>query len=57
MKKFINNVEDILTESLNGFALSHSDILRINLNPNFITRAEILILLQGLINRKKAKSP
>jgi dihydroxyacetone kinase len=22
MKKFINNVEDILTESLNGFALS-----------------------------------
>ena len=40
MKKFINNVEDILTESLNGFALSHSDILRINLNPNFITRAD-----------------
>jgi dihydroxyacetone kinase-like protein len=40
MKKFINNVEDVLTESLNGFALSHSDILRINLNPNFITRAD-----------------
>ena len=39
MKKFINNVEDILTESLNGFALSHSDILKIHLNPNFITRA------------------
>jgi dihydroxyacetone kinase len=31
MKKFINNVEDILTESLNGFALSHSDILRMKL--------------------------
>jgi dihydroxyacetone kinase-like protein len=40
MKKFINNVEDVLTESLNGFALSHSDILRVNLNPNFITRAD-----------------
>ncbi len=40
MKKFINNVDDVLTESLNGFALSHSDILKINLNPNFITRAD-----------------
>lgn len=40
MKKFINNVEDILTESLNGFGLSHSDILKIHLNPNFITRAD-----------------
>jgi dihydroxyacetone kinase-like protein len=40
MKKFINNVEDVLTESLNGFALSHSDILRVNLNPDFITRAD-----------------
>ncbi len=40
MKKFINNVEDVLTESLNGFALAHSDIIRVNLNPNFITRVE-----------------
>ncbi len=40
MKKFINNVEDVLTESLSGFALAHSDIIRVNLNPNFITRVE-----------------
>lgn len=40
MKKFINNVDDVLTESLSGFALAHSDIIRVNLNPNFITRVE-----------------
>lgn len=39
MKKFINSVDDILTESLTGFGLSHGDILKIHLNPNFITRA------------------
>ncbi len=39
MKKFINHVDDILTESLNGFGLAHSDILEIHMNPNFITRA------------------
>ena len=40
MKKIINAVDNVLTESLNGFALSHRDILKVNLNPNFITRAE-----------------
>jgi len=40
MKKFINNVDDVLTESLTGFGLSHSDILKVHLNPNFITRAD-----------------
>ena len=40
MKKFINNVDDVLTESLTGFGLAHSDILKIHLNPNFITRAD-----------------
>jgi len=40
MKKFINNVDDVLTESLTGFGLAHSDILKIHLNPNFISRAD-----------------
>ncbi len=38
MKKFINKVDDILTESLSGFALAHSDLVSLNLNPNFLTR-------------------
>ena len=30
MKKFINNVDDFLKESLNGFGKAHSDIIRVN---------------------------
>ena len=40
MKKFINNVDDILTESLSGFALAHSDLVSLHLAPNFLTRAK-----------------
>jgi dihydroxyacetone kinase-like protein len=38
MKKFINNVDDILAESLSGFALAHGDLVSLHLNPNFLTR-------------------
>jgi len=38
MKKFINNVDNILVESLSGFEKAHNDILKVYLNPNFITR-------------------
>jgi phosphoenolpyruvate---glycerone phosphotransferase subunit DhaK len=38
MKKFINHVDNILTESLTGFALAHADIVKLHLNPNFLTR-------------------
>jgi len=38
MKKFVNNVDDILTESLTGFGNAHNDILEVKLSPNFITR-------------------
>ena len=38
MKKFINNVDDFLKESLNGFGKAHSDINKINFEPNFIFR-------------------
>ena len=32
MKKFVNNVDDILTESLTGFGDAHNDILEVKLN-------------------------
>jgi len=38
MKKFINKTDDILTESLNGFALAHHDLVSLNLDPNYLTR-------------------
>ena len=38
MKKFVNNVDDILTESLTGFGNVHNDILEVNISPNFIAR-------------------
>ena len=30
MKKFINNVEEILTESLSGFQKAHPDIIKVH---------------------------
>lgn len=38
MKKFINNVDNILAESLSGFASAHQDLIRLNLDPNYLTR-------------------
>ena len=38
MKKFVNNVDEILTESLTGFGNAHSDILEIKLKPDFVVR-------------------
>ena len=32
MKKFVNKVDEILTESLTGFGDAHSDILEVKLN-------------------------
>ena len=40
MKKFINDVDNILTESLLGFASAHSDLVSLHLNPNFLTRTK-----------------
>jgi dihydroxyacetone kinase-like protein len=39
MKKFINKVDDILVESLSGFAAAHHDLVRLNLDPNYLVRA------------------
>ena len=38
MKKFINKIDDIVTESLSGFASVHRDLVRLHLDPNFLTR-------------------
>ncbi|NOU21549.1 MAG: dihydroxyacetone kinase subunit DhaK [Methyloglobulus sp.] len=38
MKKFINNVDTILNESLQGFALAHNDIIEFNAEPRYIKR-------------------
>lgn len=40
MKKFINQVDDILTESLSGFASAHRDLVTLHLDPNYLTRAQ-----------------
>jgi dihydroxyacetone kinase-like protein len=40
MKKFINNVDNILVESLSGFAKAHNDLVELHLEPNFLTRTD-----------------
>ena len=38
MKKFINKIDDLLSESLLGFAKAHADIIQLNSQPLFINR-------------------
>ncbi|PPC93239.1 MAG: dihydroxyacetone kinase subunit DhaK [Methylotenera sp.] len=38
MKKFINHVDDLLVESLSGFAAAHSDLVQLHLEPHYLTR-------------------
>jgi dihydroxyacetone kinase-like protein len=38
MKKFINNPDTLLNESLSGFAKAHADIIQLNTQPHFISR-------------------
>ena len=38
MKKFLNQVDTLLDESLNGFAKAHSDIIQLNRQPHFVQR-------------------
>ncbi len=40
MKKFINHVDNMLLESLSGFAAAHQDIVSLQLDPTFLTRAQ-----------------
>jgi phosphoenolpyruvate---glycerone phosphotransferase subunit DhaK len=52
MKKFINNVDTLLNESLQGFALAHSDIVEFNAEPRYIKRKNLkqagkVVLISG----------
>ena len=38
MKKFINKADDMLVESLSGFATAHADLVNVQFDPTFITR-------------------
>ncbi len=38
MKKFINKIDNVLIESLSGFAGAHSDLVSLDLEPTFLTR-------------------
>jgi len=38
MKKFINNIDTFLDESLQGFAKAHSDIIQLHTQPTVVTR-------------------
>ncbi len=40
MKIFVNDVENLLTESLSGFAAAHRDLVSLQLAPHYLTRAK-----------------
>lgn len=41
MKKFLNDVDQLLRESLQGLAAAHADLLRLSLEPTFVTRKDL----------------
>ena len=38
MKKLINGIDDVLSESLRGFGLAHSDLVEVSLEPRYVAR-------------------
>ncbi len=40
MKKLINKPEDVVTEELQGVAAAHPDLVRVNVGPNYVVRAD-----------------
>ncbi|MGL4376330.1 MAG: dihydroxyacetone kinase subunit DhaK, partial [Microcoleaceae cyanobacterium] len=40
MKKLINNPQNVVTESLEGMAIAHPDLIKVNFNPHVIDRAD-----------------
>ncbi len=38
MKKFLNNVDNMLLESLTGFATAHADLVEVHFEPTFVSR-------------------
>lgn len=41
MKKFLNHVDHMLTESLTGFATAHNDLVQVHFEPTFVTRKQV----------------
>jgi dihydroxyacetone kinase-like protein len=40
MKKFVNRVDDVLTEALRGFGAAHGGLVTVNFDPTYVTRAK-----------------
>jgi dihydroxyacetone kinase-like protein len=40
MKKLINRPQDVVTDALRGMAAAHSDLVRVNFEPNYLVRAD-----------------
>ncbi len=40
MKKFLNSTDDMLTESLSGFATANSDLVEVQFEPTFVSRKQ-----------------
>jgi dihydroxyacetone kinase-like protein len=40
MKKFVNDIDSLLQESLEGLAAAHADLLELHLEPTYVTRKE-----------------
>jgi dihydroxyacetone kinase-like protein len=40
MKKFVNDVDNVLTEALDGFGAAHADLVRVHHDPTFVNRRE-----------------
>ncbi|BAZ66872.1 dihydroxyacetone kinase subunit DhaK [Fischerella sp. NIES-4106] len=40
MKKLINNPPDFVRESLEGMAIAHPDLIKVNFDPNFVYRTD-----------------
>ena len=40
MKKLINSPENVVVEALQGMALAHADLIKVEYNPNYIYRAD-----------------
>jgi len=40
MKKLINQAQDVVPESLAGFAAAHGDLVKVHFDPNFIVRSD-----------------
>ena len=39
MKKLINDPQDVVAESLEGFGLAHADVVEVHSDPDYVTRA------------------